>query len=186
MDKYSQRHDHPLLVHRAYLQHKTYKCSRTRRSCSAFFRAFKSLHLGVLVHVFTARNGLVLTETCSPPPGASATQTLQTLENAAVLFSVLSGVQKPAFRCVSTCIHLAKWPGTHGDMFTPSWCISATQNLQTLKNAAVLFSVLLHVEKPAFRCVSTHNYLTKGTSTHRDLFNPFSWPGYSGTYKKSK
>jgi hypothetical protein len=96
-----------------YLQHIFHKCSKTRRPFSAVFRASKGPCLSVLVCVFTSRNGLVLTEICSPSPPGTSTHIPQMLENAAVIFGGLSRVKRALFKCISMCIHLAKWPGTH-------------------------------------------------------------------------
>lgn len=47
------------------------KCSKTRWSFSAVFRTSKRPCLSALVHIFTLKNGQVLTETCSAPPPAT-------------------------------------------------------------------------------------------------------------------
>jgi hypothetical protein len=45
-------------------------------------------------------------------------------------------------------------------------------NLQKPKNASVDFGVLSHVEKAAYKCISTYLYLKKRPITHRDVFTP--------------
>jgi hypothetical protein len=46
------------------------------------------------------------------------------LENAMVVLSGLSCIEKTVFQCISTYKYLVKWTNTHGDTSTPSsWYI---------------------------------------------------------------